>query len=681
MIRQALRIDPRRTGPMDVGLIGFAALLASFSICQSVGSLPNAIFLGVAIIVGMCFSFAMGRYAAKSRFIRMDSILYATAAILAFTFKGSLNLLLPDSTLFSDNALSVAGGICWMLVIGSFLTWRDSTLLFQAVPSLAIFGLVGCFDTFKEATLLFFVFILCLATLMARAHGRLMMKQAEDSGHKRISDLGENAWRWMAGPEWALASATAVVMLSILGAPVIQEEAHNLGISGLVHIQPPAKNRSTPALFSPQPSGSVSVGQGPNHLSSDPVLRAQLEHVDYLRSNSYYEYTGSGWGITPRNIVGRGKSLVDYSQQMLDNPVQTPYGIEILKTQLRFLPVPGLPTMARDQLNIDKDWDGSLEMRQTFVNLPRIQGLSLEAPQGAKPTNAPATLDPEFDVLRDADKIPPTIKKLAEQVTRGATNDYEKARMIESAIARRCVYNLNAKATPAGEDPVEYFLFTSHEGYCDLFASAMVAMARSVGLPARYTVGYLPDPVTTNGYYIVKESDAHAWCEILFEKTSWTIFDATIGAGAVEGGQRGQSTDQPWYKSTFFKFTAIPGLIAALGYVVFFAIRRYRSPKVIQPRKELSKVYAKFERALLPLAGHPRRLSQTTSEYVDASKGKLGRLYPKATELNREFEMALYGFEEPHVEDIEKLKESVNQFKAETKNTKDLVGAGRGKNP
>ncbi len=678
MIRQALRIDPRRTGLLDVCLIGLAAVLAAFSLCESVGSQSDAIFFTAIMFLGMWFSFFFCRYAAKTKLVKADGILYPVALALALTFHNSLNTLLPDNTLFSDNALSVAGGICWMLTIGSFLTWRDSMLLFQAVPSLAIFGLVGCFDTFKEATALFFVFMLCLATLMARAHGRLMMKQAADSGHTRIGSLSDGPWRWMAGPEWALASATAVVCLSILGAPVIQEEAHNLGISGLLHIQPPNNRKLVPSLFNQSFQGSVSIGQGPNHLSSEPVLRAQIDHPDYLRSTSYYEYSGTGWRTYRRAESARRKPLWDYSQQLMASPQSVSYGIEVLKP-MQFLPTPESALEIKDQPNLDRSWDGSFQVRQTFVNLPKIVGVSWEVPPTVQAGNAPSPIDPDFEVLEDQSLIPPSVKKLAEQVTRGAHSDYEKAQMITTAVSQRCKYNINAAATPQGQDPVEYFLFTSHEGYCDLFASSVVAMARSVGLPARYSVGYLPDAGSTDGFYIAKESDAHAWGEVLFDKAGWRVFDATLGSENVAGGQRGASTEAKWYETFWFRFIGLPLLIVGFGYAAVRAFKLAKMPKVVVPRKELGKIYGRFERVLLPLAGHPRRLSQTTSEYVDASKNKLGDLYPVAAQLNSDFELALYGFEEPDETDIEQLKKNVEKFRSEAKNNKDLVGSGKGK--
>ena len=108
-------------------------------------------------------------------------------------------------------------------------------------------------------------------------------------------------------------------------------------------------------------------------------------------------------------------------------------------------------------------------------------------------------------------------------------NDPER---IRDAIANRIVYNLEAQAAPPDTDPVDYVLFEQKEAYCDIYASAMVLLARSAGIPARYAVGYLPDETERddNGIYVVLESDLHAWAELFFKDYGWVVFDATSGS-------------------------------------------------------------------------------------------------------------------------------------------------------
>jgi hypothetical protein len=75
-------------------------------------------------------------------------------------------------------------------------------------------------------------------------------------------------------------------------------------------------------------------------------------------------------------------------------------------------------------------------------------------------------------------------------------------------------------------------------GYCVHFASAMAIMARSLGIPARVAVGYLPGTntgVDANGalIYTVTSSELHSWPELYFAGVGWLAFEPTVGRGTV----------------------------------------------------------------------------------------------------------------------------------------------------
>jgi transglutaminase-like putative cysteine protease len=80
-----------------------------------------------------------------------------------------------------------------------------------------------------------------------------------------------------------------------------------------------------------------------------------------------------------------------------------------------------------------------------------------------------------------------------------------------------------------GEDPTVAFLFDVRQGHCEVFASALAALTRSLGMRARVVTGYLASEYNAvGGYYVVRQSDAHAWCEIdLGPAGGWHTFDAT----------------------------------------------------------------------------------------------------------------------------------------------------------
>jgi transglutaminase-like putative cysteine protease len=124
------------------------------------------------------------------------------------------------------------------------------------------------------------------------------------------------------------------------------------------------------------------------------------------------------------------------------------------------------------------------------------------------------------------------IHDLAEKIVTdaGAVNPYDKASAIEAYLrSDKFHYTLQPQTAPPGRDLIDYFLFDSHTGYCEYFATAMGDMLRSLGIPARLVNGYgpgNPDPAA-NGVYVVRGEDAHTWVEVYFPGFGWIPFEPT----------------------------------------------------------------------------------------------------------------------------------------------------------
>jgi hypothetical protein len=77
-------------------------------------------------------------------------------------------------------------------------------------------------------------------------------------------------------------------------------------------------------------------------------------------------------------------------------------------------------------------------------------------------------------------------------------------------------------------DPVDQFVFDTRQGYCEHYASAFVVMMRAAGIPARVVTGYLGAEYNPlGGYYVVRESMAHAWAEVWMGDDGWVRVDPT----------------------------------------------------------------------------------------------------------------------------------------------------------
>jgi hypothetical protein len=78
------------------------------------------------------------------------------------------------------------------------------------------------------------------------------------------------------------------------------------------------------------------------------------------------------------------------------------------------------------------------------------------------------------------------------------------------------------------DDPVDQFLFDSRRGFCEHYASAFVFLMRSAGIPARIVTGYQGGEMNPLGdYFIVRQSDAHAWAEAWLPQLGWVRVDPT----------------------------------------------------------------------------------------------------------------------------------------------------------
>ena len=84
----------------------------------------------------------------------------------------------------------------------------------------------------------------------------------------------------------------------------------------------------------------------------------------------------------------------------------------------------------------------------------------------------------------------------------------------------------------------DQFWFDRKEGFCEHISAAFVIALRSAGVPARIVTGYQGGEANgMDGYWTVRQADAHAWAEVwLGEQDGWVRIDPT---GAVSPGRIG----------------------------------------------------------------------------------------------------------------------------------------------
>lgn len=139
-------------------------------------------------------------------------------------------------------------------------------------------------------------------------------------------------------------------------------------------------------------------------------------------------------------------------------------------------------------------------------------------------SNIDPTIMARYTVLPES--VPQRVLDLAQEVAGQINNPYDKAVALEQFL-RQYPYSLSIEEPPSDRDPVDYFLFEQQAGYCDYYASSMVVMARSLGLPARMGIGFLAQPADANGVQTVRQINGHSWAEIYFAGYGWIEFEPT----------------------------------------------------------------------------------------------------------------------------------------------------------
>jgi hypothetical protein len=131
--------------------------------------------------------------------------------------------------------------------------------------------------------------------------------------------------------------------------------------------------------------------------------------------------------------------------------------------------------------------------------------------------------------------ISPRIYDLVYSLTKDKKYNYEKVQAIKQYLSVNFKYSLKVSNVPAGQEFLDYFLFTEKKGYCTYFATAETIMCRIAGIPARYVEGFnMTSDKDNNGLYEVKNENAHAWTEVLYMQTPtiglWYTVDAVPNA-------------------------------------------------------------------------------------------------------------------------------------------------------
>lgn len=271
-------------------------------------------------------------------------------------------------------------------------------------------------------------------------------------------------------------------------------------------------------------SDSMRPGDWIDMLVDDsPALRVSFDGPAPPTSEMYWrgpvlwdydgrEWTASRWlGALPPATVRHG-------------PVRYSYELEVEPTERRMLVALELPADLPDGVRARYEHTLASERPLTAITRWRMAAA------------APAAFEPDLrPVARQAAlRLPRGFNPRTVALARRWRADAGDGPQADAAIANRALEWIRAEfgytlSMPLlGRHAMDEFLFEHQQGSCEHFSSSYVVLMRAAGIPARVVTGYVGGYRNPFGdYWIVRNSDAHAWAEIWLAGRGWVRVDPT----------------------------------------------------------------------------------------------------------------------------------------------------------
>lgn len=301
---------------------------------------------------------------------------------------------------------------------------------------------------------------------------------------------------------------------------------------------------------------------GPVLLNHDTVLRVTTSTPVFLRGSTFSIYTGSSWQRADSSAYRFGSGFWRLLRQQIfglnipDDSAsrafrreylrRTTIEVEPLKAGMSTIFISGRVSGLSLAENIDfPAYFNTLSDVFVLGGLPRSYKYTVTSEIFARSQagfdqallliennltddNWPAI---ERDYLQLPEDLPASVNQAAREAVSDAASPYAKAVALESYFRQGFVYTLTPDQPSEQDDFVASFLET-RAGYCVHFASAMVIMARTQGIPARLAEGFILKPAegSSSGVnWMAAGNTAHAWAELYFAGIGWLTFDPTPG--------------------------------------------------------------------------------------------------------------------------------------------------------
>ncbi|MFE7844122.1 transglutaminaseTgpA domain-containing protein [Microbacterium sp. NPDC057407] len=434
-----------------------------------------------------------------------------------------------DQIVFGAAPLDDSTALAFIIVgsMGLLALIVDHVVITARMPLLASIGIVAvslipAIAVPREVDVVAFVFLAVAILFLLRTETR-----------SRERPLERDAERTAGVPATALGIGAIAVVVTIVATPLLPQ---------------PTARPATGLGPGPGIDATLQLGDDLRRPEEVEVLRVRTDAPSppYLRATTLSRFEGGVWEpdrvrtVPIDSDLGLGRVTVGPDVRVTEYTTS----VEVMNLASIWLPV-SYPAV--EVSGLDGRWAAVPYNRTVISQSGTTQGQNYEVLSNQpRPTleqirsynaGGPELRDETTQLPEDTPEI---ITELAAEVTAGATNDYDRLIALQRWFrGGEFRYSLEAPVEDgfdgSGAEAVAQFL-EQREGYCVHFASAFALMARSLHMPTRIVVGYLPGVATTDvleeqTVYTVSSSLLHAWPEVFFDNVGWVSFEPTAGLG------------------------------------------------------------------------------------------------------------------------------------------------------
>jgi transglutaminase-like putative cysteine protease len=547
------RTDLLLAGGVLVALIG--AILPLLHVIESGAWVPGSVGLAAAVL-------ATGVIARRFRLpgvavALLEAAVWVLALTALFARSTALVWIIPTPETFGMVPVLISGAIdqivmgaapldpatplTFLLVaaVGLVALAIDHVVLTARMPLLAGVGLVAIslipsIAVPGDIDLASFVVLAGSILFLLRVDTRARQAQS-DAPVSASAARGAPVGRPSGASATALAVGAVAVVAALVATPLLPSPVARAGGNGI----------GVGATIDP----TLELGDDLRQPRETEVLsvRSTAPTPPYLRAVTLSQFDGSVWEPDSGRTLPLQGDEATLPEVAVDSDVSvSEYRTTVEVTDLNspWLPVP-YPAVA--VTGLDGEW-GALPANRTVVSRnASTQGQVYEVVSSVpRPTLEQIRARPAGgDDLPDEtyalpEAMPAIIAVTAAEVTANAETDFDALQTLQAWFrSPQFSYSLEAPVEDgfdgSGAAAVAEFLEV-REGYCVHFASAFAVMARTLGMPSRIVVGYLPGVNTSastqgQAIYTVSSSQLHAWPEVHFPGIGWVPFEPTNSLG------------------------------------------------------------------------------------------------------------------------------------------------------